>query len=611
MLYVPTALLICLFTYSIYTVEHKGSVQEIDHYYHSLLDKYCSNLSTIKNYHRNQQAILIFDNKSAAIMRDLFAKTAFKEKVYPFVLDEKGDLLIHPFSEGADVSQTFWGAKILNSKRLESSFDFFSEEYKTKNRIYFKKNEDFGVILGVVGEEDVIYGRFYNSRFILVFAMVLLLIAVALLTFYILKVQLRPLKDLYKKMKQFAYGNWSERMSAYISKEFSLISDAFNTTGEDIANSIRYAKVIGEGEVVDSNFKNSLSKTDLIDNLQVIEKNIQHAIEIEEQRKVEDEKLNWFNQGIAKFGEVLRISTNSIEELADNIIQNLVKYVGINQGGIFVVNKDDSQEPYLELVSAFAFDSKKFMEKRIEIGEGLVGTCAVELQTIHIKQTPDSYMEITSGLGDAPPRSILIVPVKLEDEVLGVIELASFYEFESHKIEFVEKIMESVASTLSSSKINQQTKELLKKFEVQSKEMAEQEEEMRQNIEELTATQEEASARESEQQAVIRAFSSSINYIEFDAEFRILDLNENFSRLFDLQYEATFGKSLNDLVLIMKARFNDVDDALRMIRQGEDVEEEHEYKINGELLKIRDRYIPVKSYNGELSKIIRIATVIM
>lgn len=607
MLSTSISLLVILFSIFIYNADRKKQLAEIDNHYMTLLDNYNSNLNTIKNYHKNHQALLIFDNKTSSIVRTLFQESNLKEKIYPFILDTKGKLIVHPFSEGANVSQTFWGAKILNETKSSSSFSFFSEEYKTTNKVYIQKNEDFNIYVGILGEENVVYDEFHTYKRFIFITTVSFLLFLSFIIFQITFRTLAPLKSFMTKISQLSKNDWDIDFSNKSSKEFEQISNELTKISHEVRANIEYATAISEGKAQNDFSANDNTMSEV---LHKISKNISDAVTIEENRKIEDEKLNWFNKGIAKFGEVLRLNTNSIEELSDNIIQNIVKYVEANQGGVFVLNKQDSDSQYLELVSAFAFDNKKFLEKRINIGEGLVGTCAIEKKTIYIKQTPEEYIEITSGLGDANPRSILIVPVKLEEEILGVIELASFNFFEDHQIQFIEKIMESVASTLSSSRINQQTKELLSKFETQSKEMAEQEEEMRQNIEELTATQEEAAARESELSATIRALTDTVNYLEFDSEFRILNLNESFANVFDLQYEATFGKSLNDLILINKAKFTDSKNALELLQNGHDVNETHEYTINDTVLKINDTYKVIKNSNNDTLKIIRIASVI-
>jgi transcriptional regulator with GAF, ATPase, and Fis domain len=155
-----------------------------------------------------------------------------------------------------------------------------------------------------------------------------------------------------------------------------------------------------------------------------------------------------------------------------------------------------------DLVAAFAFDRKKFLEKTFAKGQGLVGTCAAEKDVVHLIEIPQEYIEITSGLGGANPNSLLLVPLIIEDEVLGVIELTSFNKFQPHEIELVKRLAQNIASTLRSVKVNARTSELLEKSQEQAEMMAAQEEEMRQNMEEMQATQEEMKRKEDEMKHV-------------------------------------------------------------------------------------------------------------
>jgi SMC interacting uncharacterized protein involved in chromosome segregation len=109
---------------------------------------------------------------------------------------------------------------------------------------------------------------------------------------------------------------------------------------------------------------------------------------------------------------------------------------------------------------------------------------------------PDEYIRITSGLGDANPRALLLFPLKVDTEAYGIIELASFREYQPHEIEFVEKLGESIAATLASVRAGQKSRQLIEQFQQQTEEMRAQEEEMRQNMEELQATQEEVARKE-------------------------------------------------------------------------------------------------------------------
>jgi hypothetical protein len=210
-----------------------------------------------------------------------------------------------------------------------------------------------------------------------------------------------------------------------------------------------------------------------------------------------EQRRTWANTGLAQIGEILR-ATGSATDLYDNIIRFIVKYSRSNQGGLFVFNDDDEQHPHLDLVACYAFERKKFLTKKLNLGDGIVGQCFQERQRIYLTEVPEEYVQITSGLGGAKPTTLLVVPLKVNDQVHGVIELASFHKYADHEIELIEKFAESVGSTIAAVKTNERTRELLEQTQQQAEEMKSQEEEMRQNMEELSATQEEMLRKERE-----------------------------------------------------------------------------------------------------------------
>jgi GAF domain-containing protein len=190
----------------------------------------------------------------------------------------------------------------------------------------------------------------------------------------------------------------------------------------------------------------------------------------------EDKKRNWTTEGLAKFGDILRNNTDDLAALANNIISNLVKYIGANQGGLFVINDHNTNEVFLELIACYAWEKKKFIEKKVQKSEGLVGQVWQEGELIYITDIPQDFIKITSGLGGANPNSILVVPLKVNEETYGVIELASFQKFEQYQIDFMTKLAESIASTLAAAKTNERTKFLLEQSQQQTEEMRAQEE---------------------------------------------------------------------------------------------------------------------------------------
>jgi GAF domain-containing protein len=210
----------------------------------------------------------------------------------------------------------------------------------------------------------------------------------------------------------------------------------------------------------------------------------------------EEKRRQWATEGLTRFVDILRSSDDNISRLGDEIIAALVKYTNSNQGGLYILNDDDEHRKYLELVAMFAFDTKKFQQQQIRLGEGVLGQTFLERETTLLTEIPDDYVKITSGLGDGGPKAILMVPLKVDQNVYGMVELATFNAYKPHEIAFVEKLGETIASTLASVKAAQKNKHLIEQFQQQTEEMRAQEEEMRQNMEELTATQEEMSRKE-------------------------------------------------------------------------------------------------------------------
>lgn len=242
-------------------------------------------------------------------------------------------------------------------------------------------------------------------------------------------------------------------------------------------------------------------------------------------------KERFINVGLASIGEILRNNSDNLDNLCDQVIGKLVSYMKANQGGIFVVAEDSGENKYLELKACRAYERRKSIEKKLEIGQGLVGQAAIEKRTIYMTDIPQGYLNITSGLGLANPNSLLIVPLKSNDQVMGVIEMASFEVFDETDIEFLEKVGESIAATIINANTNQQTQELLEQSKQMTEEMRAQEEEMRQNMEEMQATQEEMgrtqkelTEKEANLNALINNTSDSI--ITMDKDYKILVMND-------------------------------------------------------------------------------------
>ncbi|MFN7489266.1 MAG: GAF domain-containing protein [Chryseotalea sp.] len=251
-------------------------------------------------------------------------------------------------------------------------------------------------------------------------------------------------------------------------------------------------------EISKGNYTASLSLNTAEDTLAATLQNLANTLSANADTET---KRNWATTGLAEIGQILR-NNHDASALYDTIIRFVVKYTKSNQGGLFILSEDEAN-PTLELVACYAFERKKFMKKSVNIGEGLVGQCFVEGDKIIMKQLPEDYIQITSGLGGANPSSVLLTPLKVNEKIYGVLEIASFNHYPDFEIELVEKLSESIAATISTVRINESTRILLERTQQQAEEMRAQEEEMRQNMEELEATQEEMRRKEKHVQTML------------------------------------------------------------------------------------------------------------
>ena len=206
--------------------------------------------------------------------------------------------------------------------------------------------------------------------------------------------------------------------------------------------------------------------------------------------KREDEQRNSANEGLAQFSEIVRANQNDTKVLTDKCLSFLIHKVGAQQGSIFNLD-GEKNDTHLNRISCYAFNRKKHTEKRIELGQGLVGQAFLEGQVVQLKHVPQGYTTITSGLGESTPSHLLIVPLKNDVQIVGILEVACLKIFEQHQIDFLKKAGEFLASAILNTQTTYKMKDLLEQAMMNEEKMRASEEEMRQNMEELMATQEE------------------------------------------------------------------------------------------------------------------------
>ncbi len=214
-------------------------------------------------------------------------------------------------------------------------------------------------------------------------------------------------------------------------------------------------------------------------------------------REKEDKDLKWYNEGLNTFAELVNKNKESLDKLSHQVITYLVDFLEASVGCLFMVDDEDENDIHLKMTGNFGV-SKEYVNKKFMPGEGQVGICFKEGKIIELTNFSEEYLYISSGLGEAKPKYVVLVPLKQDETVIGIIELASFNKFKGYKILFLEKAAENLTGILSTVTANSRLTKMIEQFRIQAEELAAQEEEMRQNMEEMQATQEEAARREDE-----------------------------------------------------------------------------------------------------------------
>jgi len=338
---------------------------------------------------------------------------------------------------------------------------------------------------GITAESEASLVSSTSQLLVLTLILSVTLIVIALLFAYLLKRSItEPIHYVRNMIVKMGRGELVEDHHRKFSEdEIGEMAGAMDNLVKGLKATTQFAENIGKGKY-DSEFTPLSDKDVLGTALLTMRSNLVQVA-------IDDKRRAWTTEGLAKFADILRSRTNNLDELSDKIIASLVKYLDANQGALFLVNDADPNDTFIEMVACYAYDRKKFLNKRIEIGEGVTGQCIQERDTIYLSDVPGNYIKITSGLGEALPRHVLVVPLRLDEQIFGAVELASFKAIEPYHIEFVEKVGQSIASTISSAKTAAHTKQLLEQAQQMTEEMRAQEEEMRQNMEELQATQEQ------------------------------------------------------------------------------------------------------------------------
>ncbi len=186
---------------------------------------------------------------------------------------------------------------------------------------------------------------------------------------------------------------------------------------------------------------------------------------------------DWLKTNVARFTRLLQ-GQRDLMTVSRLILSELAPLVS-EQHGVFYINENNGNgEPILKLLASYGYQARKNLANRFHPGEGLVGQCVLEKQRILLTDVPDDYIKVSSGLGEASPRNIAVLPVLFEGDVLAVIELASFSRFSETHLTFLDQLTESIGIVLNTLAANIKTEDLLKQSQSLTQELQNQQQEL-------------------------------------------------------------------------------------------------------------------------------------
>ncbi len=323
-----------------------------------------------------------------------------------------------------------------------------------------------------------------------------------------------------------------------------------------------------------------------------------------------DRVQKWSSTGIASISELLLSETN-LDRLVSKTLRELIKRLNAHQGAIYITQKKEDRT-VLKLMSSYAGNKKlKLDELYLNEGEGIVGEAFRRKDLLEITEVPESYTFIKSGLGEAIPKSILIIPLNVKDKTVGVIEIASFNSFTKIEKHFLTNVSENIAVAIRSVTSTQETQKLLEEAQRFNEQITAQENLVQQTKEEIKAVQEQAKyyQSQSDQYALILNTITQIDSVIFyHKEIEsgdLIFLSDSFEQITGFSTEDFLVKKSKKLTDIIQQEETEVSQS--KVENSSTVWYQM-IDVNGKLLKVEDTFIEIN--NKESIGFIRVAGIL-
>ena len=380
----------------------------------------------------------------------------------------------------------------------------------------------------------------------------------------------RRLKILQNHVKQLMQGNTPAEIPTNIEDEIGQITTEINLLTRNIHQMVSFADRVGTG-----NYDTEIAfNKDIVLGTTLIKMRDNLRVSAEKQ-----DKNKWVNEGLAHFSGILR-TQDDLKEVGNEVILEVVKYLNAHQGIIYQLSDDNQEE--LIFLAAYSFD-KEIQKEKISIHDGLAGQAFRQKESIHITDVPAEYGYIKSVLGKASPKNVLIVPLIVQEQVEGVLEIASFNMIEDYEVQFVTQLAEAIAVTISSVKSSEKTTKLLRKSQESEQALQKKEETLKDRMNELEAAQKEVEFK-----------TQQIEEQKKQIEKSLEEKTEQTEML--LAQEEEMRQNMEELQATQEA----MSEKQRELEKAKKKLEVNEQVLKKAYKKARDRELEIKQKNEEL-----------
>ena len=260
------------------------------------------------------------------------------------------------------------------------------------------------------------------------------------------------------------------------------LTDDVNQLAANLTNQVRAIDEVASA-VIEGDLTRQVSVA-ASGEMAVLKDNLNEMIrKLRETTRVNTEE-DWLKTNLERFTRMLQ-GQRDLATVSSMILSELAPLVGAQHAVFYVLTETDGGEPVLQFQAGYGYKERKHLAQFFRIGEGLVGQCAVEKERILLTEVPGDYIQVNSGLGEAVPLNIIVLPILFEGRVRAVIELASLATFSRTHQSFLEQLTESIGLVLNTVDATTVTEKLLEQARSQAHELRSRQDQLRASNAEL------------------------------------------------------------------------------------------------------------------------------